>query len=93
MNIFCIPCVSEFMSYLKGKSTLMLFDRHPEYRSNKLLWCCETPPLAEPVQSPGGGKITPPFEMGVDNFELKKSVNMLTMGVCQTPMNSEKKEK
>ena len=21
------------MSYLKGKSTLMLFDRHPEYRS------------------------------------------------------------
>ena len=21
-------CVSEFMSYLKGKSTLMLFDRH-----------------------------------------------------------------
>ena len=26
-------CVSEFMSYLKGKSTLMLFDRHPEYRS------------------------------------------------------------
>ena len=27
-------CVSEFMSYLKGKSTLMLFDRHPEYREN-----------------------------------------------------------
>lgn len=26
-------CVSEFMSYLKGKSRLMLFDRHPEYRS------------------------------------------------------------
>ena len=25
--------VSEFMSYLKGKSTLMLFDRHPEYRT------------------------------------------------------------
>ena len=25
--------VSEFMSYLKGKSALMLFDRHPEYRS------------------------------------------------------------
>ena len=24
--------VSEFMAYLKGKSTLMLFDRHPEYR-------------------------------------------------------------
>ena len=24
--------VSEFTSYLKGKSTLMLFDRHPEYR-------------------------------------------------------------
>ena len=24
--------VSDFMSYLKGKSTLMLFDRHPEYR-------------------------------------------------------------
>ena len=24
--------VSEFMSYLKGKSALMLFDRHPEYR-------------------------------------------------------------
>ena len=26
-------CVSEFRSYLKGKSTLMLFDRHPEYRT------------------------------------------------------------
>ena len=25
--------VSEFMSYLKGKSTLMLFDRQPEYRT------------------------------------------------------------
>jgi len=24
--------VSEFMSYLKGKSSLMFFDRHPEYR-------------------------------------------------------------
>lgn len=24
--------VSEFMSYLKGKSSLMVFDRHPEYR-------------------------------------------------------------
>ena len=24
--------VSEFMSYLKGKSSLMIFDRHPEYR-------------------------------------------------------------
>lgn len=24
--------VSEVMAYLKGKSTLMLFDRHPEYR-------------------------------------------------------------
>ena len=24
--------VSEFMSYLKGKSALMIFDRHPEYR-------------------------------------------------------------
>ena len=28
-------CVSEFMSYLKGKSTLMLFDRHPECRSKR----------------------------------------------------------
>ena len=25
--------VSEFMSYLRGKSALMLFDRHPEYRT------------------------------------------------------------
>ena len=24
--------VSEFMSYVKGKSSLMIFDRHPEYR-------------------------------------------------------------
>jgi len=24
--------VSEFMSYMKGKSSLMIFDRHPEYR-------------------------------------------------------------
>ena len=27
--------VSEFMSYLKGKSTLMLFDRHPEFREKR----------------------------------------------------------
>ena len=27
--------VSDFMSYLKGKSTLMLFDRYPEYRARK----------------------------------------------------------
>ena len=27
--------VSEFMSYLKGKSALMLFDRHPEYRAKR----------------------------------------------------------
>ncbi len=26
-------CIYKFMSYLKGKSTLMLFDRPPEYRS------------------------------------------------------------
>ena len=26
--------VSDFMAYLKGKSSLMLFDRHPEYRKN-----------------------------------------------------------
>ena len=25
--------VSDFMSYLKGKSALMIFDRHPEYRA------------------------------------------------------------
>ena len=25
--------VSDFTSYLKGKSSLMLFDRHPEYRN------------------------------------------------------------
>lgn len=25
--------VSKFMSYLKGKSSLMIFDRHPEYRT------------------------------------------------------------
>ena len=32
--------VSEVMSYLKGKSTLMLFDRHPEYRTrgDKHFW-------------------------------------------------------
>lgn len=27
--------VAEVMSYLKGKSALMLFDRHPEYRERK----------------------------------------------------------
>lgn len=27
--------VSDFMAYLKGKSALMLFDRHPEYRTKK----------------------------------------------------------
>ncbi len=33
--------VSDFMGYLKGKSTLMLFDRHPEYRQkggNRHFW-------------------------------------------------------
>ena len=33
--------VSEFMAYLKGKSALMLFDRHPEYgarRGDKHFW-------------------------------------------------------
>lgn len=32
--------ISEIMSYLKGKSTLMLLDRHPEYRSrgDKHFW-------------------------------------------------------
>ena len=33
--------VSEFMSYLKGKSSLMIFDRHPEYRArgeNRHFW-------------------------------------------------------
>ena len=33
--------VSEFMSYLKGKSTLMLFGRHPEFkakRGDKHVW-------------------------------------------------------
>lgn len=25
--------ISEFMAYLKGKSSLMFFDRHPEYRA------------------------------------------------------------
>ena len=27
--------VSEFMSYLKGKSALMIFDRHPEFRAKR----------------------------------------------------------
>ena len=32
--------VSEFMGYLKGKSALMIYDRHPEQRSkwNKSFW-------------------------------------------------------
>ena len=33
--------VSKFMSYLKGKSALMLFDRHPEFRrknSGRSFW-------------------------------------------------------
>ena len=33
--------ISEFMSYLKGKSALMFFDRHPELRvkkSDRHLW-------------------------------------------------------
>jgi len=27
--------VSEFMGYLKGKSALMIFDKHPEYRQKQ----------------------------------------------------------
>lgn len=32
--------VSEFMGYLKGKSALMIFDRHPEFRNkgNRHFW-------------------------------------------------------
>ena len=32
--------VSEFMGYLKGKSALMIFDRHPEFRQkgNRHFW-------------------------------------------------------
>ncbi|THF84687.1 IS200/IS605 family transposase [Cohnella fermenti] len=32
--------VSEFIGYLKGKSALMIFDRHPEYRQkgNRHFW-------------------------------------------------------
>ena len=32
--------VSQFMGYLKGKSALMIFDRHPEYKknSNRRFW-------------------------------------------------------
>ena len=32
--------VSSFMGYLKGKSTLMIYDRHPELQSkwNKAFW-------------------------------------------------------
>lgn len=35
--------VSKFMSYIKGKSALMLFDRHPEYRrknDDENFWVC-----------------------------------------------------
>lgn len=39
----CIPpkiSISNFMGYLKGKSTLMIYDRHPELQSkwNKAFW-------------------------------------------------------
>ena len=40
--------VSDFMGYLKGKSTLMIYDRHPELQSrwDKSFWargyCVET---------------------------------------------------
>ena len=40
--------VSEFMLYLKGKSALMLFDRHPEYRNKwgeRHFWQEEIPML------------------------------------------------
>ena len=35
--------VSEFMSYLKGKSALMIFDRYPEFKKhgNKHFWARE----------------------------------------------------
>jgi len=34
------PSISNFMGYLKGKSTLMIYDRHPELKSkwNKSFW-------------------------------------------------------
>lgn len=39
-EIFSKLSVSQFMGYLKGKSTLMIYDRHPELQSkwNKAFW-------------------------------------------------------
>ena len=41
--------ISNFMGYLKGKSTLMLYDRHPELQSkwDKAFWMI-IPELSEP---------------------------------------------
>ena len=44
--------VSEFLSYLKGKSALMIFDRHPEYRTkwgDRHFWARG---YYEPINSP-----------------------------------------
>ncbi len=37
--------ISDFMGYLKGKSTLMIYDRHPELQSkwDKTFWARGTP--------------------------------------------------
>ena len=44
LSIALLPkiSVSAFMGYLKGKSTLMIYDRHPELQSkwNKAFWAC-----------------------------------------------------
>ena len=60
--------ISNFMGYLKGKSTLMIYDRHPEQQSkwNKAFWArgyyvATVGNVTEPL-----GAFFPPLEVGGD---------------------------
>lgn len=44
----------------------------PSLGGDQYKWYCEIPPLAEPGNYPGGVKTKPPFEMGVDDFEIRR---------------------
>ena len=61
--------ISSFMGYLKGKSTLMIYDRHPGRQSkwNKAFWArgyyvATVGNVTEPL----GAFFKPPLEVGVD---------------------------
>lgn len=51
----------------------------PSLGGDQYKWYCEIPPLAEPGNYPGGVKTKPPFEMGVDDFDISNDTGGMTV--------------